>query len=101
MLGMIRVITRADGDVGAAHGNLVARTSGLSVVSECIPDQPDGVCDDASEAMAVPKIIDLAHRLKARRGSVPSAPTPWRCTRRYRQTEWRANHSRPADRRRT
>ena len=66
MLGMIRVITLRDADAVAAHGNLLARKFGLAVVSECIPDQPDGIYDDASEALAVPKIVDLARRLEAR-----------------------------------
>lgn len=66
MLGIIRVITLSDADAVATHGNLVARKFGLPVVSECIPDQPDGIYDDASEALAVPKIVDLARRLEAR-----------------------------------
>jgi hypothetical protein len=60
LLGMIRVLTQSDPDAVAAHGNLVARTFGLAVVSECIPDQPEGIYDDATEALAVPKIVAAA-----------------------------------------
>jgi allantoin racemase len=66
MLGMIRVITLASPDAVAAHGRMVTRTFGLEVISECIPDQPEGIHDDATEAMAVPKIVALARGLEAR-----------------------------------
>lgn len=66
MLGMIRVITMADGDAIAAHGNMIARAFGVPVLSDCIPAQPDGIYDAATEALAVPKIVDLARRLEAR-----------------------------------
>jgi Asp/Glu/hydantoin racemase len=66
MLGIIRVITLADAAAVAAHGNLLARIFGLDVVSECIPEQPEGIYDDATETMAVPKIVAVARRLEAR-----------------------------------
>jgi allantoin racemase len=65
MLGMIRVITLAGPEAVAAHGNLVARNFALEVTSECIPDQPEGIYDDATETMALPKIVALARQLEA------------------------------------
>jgi Asp/Glu/hydantoin racemase len=66
MLGMVRVITLADANAVAAHGDLLTRTFGLEVVSACIPDQPEGIYDAATEAAAVPKIVDVARKLAGR-----------------------------------
>ncbi len=66
MLGIIRVITLADPRAIAAHGEVVRRHFGLPVLSACIEDQPEGIYDDASEAVAVPKIVAAARQLRAR-----------------------------------
>ena len=63
-VGLIRVVTFTDPDKLNAHGALIERrVPRLSVVSRCIPDQPYGIHDDASEKTAIPKIIELAHSL--------------------------------------
>jgi Asp/Glu/hydantoin racemase len=63
MLGIIRVLTTTDPDVLNRHGKILQERYGYETVSACIPDQPDGIYDDASEAMAVPKIVALAQEL--------------------------------------
>jgi Asp/Glu/hydantoin racemase len=65
MLGIIRVLTTADPNILNRHGEILHRQYGYDCVSSCIPDQPDGIYDDASEAMAVPKIVALARDLEA------------------------------------
>ncbi len=60
-VGLIRVVTLTDADKLNAHGALIERhVPRLSVISRCIPDQPYGIHDDATEHAAIPKIIDLA-----------------------------------------
>nr|WP_308424218.1 aspartate/glutamate racemase family protein [Paenibacillus albidus] len=64
MLGIIRVITLADQPSIDLHGELIKHRFGLSVMSRCIPDQPMGVYNEETEALAVPKIIRLAQELE-------------------------------------
>lgn len=66
MLGIIRVITMTKPEAIDAHGAVIAGRFGLAVTSLCIEDQPDGVYDDATEALAVPKIVAAARRLRER-----------------------------------
>ncbi|UFJ39808.1 aspartate/glutamate racemase family protein [Brevibacillus humidisoli] len=66
MLGMIRVITLSDPEAIAMHGELIRTRYNLPVISECIPDQPEGVYDQETEAAAIPKIISLAQALEQR-----------------------------------
>ncbi|WP_409307436.1 aspartate/glutamate racemase family protein [Pectobacterium sp. B1J-3] len=58
-LGIIRVLTTQDTSLLEEHGRLLAEEYGLQTVSRCIPDQPNGIFDASSEALAVPKIITL------------------------------------------
>lgn len=48
-----------------AHGLALEKEYGLTVVSECIPEQPSGVHSDATFQLAVPKIAALARSLAA------------------------------------
>ena len=64
MLGMIRVITLEQEEAVHRHGALLEARYGLSVISRCIPDQPLGVYDEATEQEAIPKIIALARELE-------------------------------------
>jgi Asp/Glu/hydantoin racemase len=64
MLGIIRVITLQDESAIHLHGALIERRYGLPVISRCIPDQPQGVYNDETEAESVPKIIALARELE-------------------------------------
>ncbi|MEU4891670.1 aspartate/glutamate racemase family protein [Streptomyces sp. NPDC044780] len=62
-IGVIRVLTSDDPAAVAAHGRVIEERYGLPTVSRCIPDQPHGIHDDASEARAEPKIVALAREL--------------------------------------
>ncbi len=63
-LGIIRVLTTDDEAVLFEHGRILEREYGLRTVTECIPDQPDGIYDAQSEALAIPKIVRLGRRLQ-------------------------------------
>ena len=62
-IGVIRVLTSDDEAAVATHGRVIEERYGLPTVSRCIPDQPHGIHDDASEARAEPKIVALAQEL--------------------------------------
>jgi Asp/Glu/hydantoin racemase len=58
--GLIRVVSFEDDDIAQLHGRLIEKTyPGLEVTSRCIEDQPRGIYDDETEALAVPKIVRL------------------------------------------
>lgn len=65
MLGIIRVLTTKKKDVLAEHGKILQEQYGIESVSKCIPSQPNGIYDEASEAIAIPKIIKLAKQMEA------------------------------------
>lgn len=60
-IGLIRVVTTQNEALLNLHGRLLEQYFPVfSVVSRCIQDQPEGIHDDETELMAVPKIIKLA-----------------------------------------
>lgn len=64
-VGLIRVVTLMDQDLLNLHGKIIERHFPmLKVTSKCIPDQPSGIHDEETEALAVPKIIELAKNWK-------------------------------------
>ncbi|OZI37492.1 hydantoin racemase [Bordetella genomosp. 10] len=63
-LGIIRVLTTADPAVLLEHGRILEREYGLRTITRCIEDQPEGIYDDESQAMAVPKIVRLGRALQ-------------------------------------
>lgn len=65
MLAVIRVFSTTDPELLSAHSRLIQSRFGLETVTYCIPDQPFGIHDDASEAQAVPKIVTLARQAEA------------------------------------
>lgn len=68
-LGLIRVVSFTDEAIANLHGRLIEeRFPALSVLSRCIPDQPEGIYDDASEAIAVPKIMELGTQMVEKEG---------------------------------
>lgn len=68
-IGLIRVVSYRDTEAAARHGRLLEeRYPGLAVTTRCIPDQPEGIYDDASEAAAVPKIVALGKKMAAEDG---------------------------------
>lgn len=65
-VGLIRVVTSDNLDFLESHGRYIREMMpAWEVLSRCIPDQPDGVFDDESEARAIPKVVALARRLEA------------------------------------
>ncbi|WP_431089762.1 aspartate/glutamate racemase family protein [Paenibacillus sp. 8b26] len=63
MLGIIRVLTMQDEVAIGLHGRVIEQRYGLSVTSVCIPDQPQGIYDDATDRESVPKIVVAAQQL--------------------------------------
>jgi Asp/Glu/hydantoin racemase len=62
-IGLVRVITLTDPEEVNRHGNIIEKHfPGLTVVSRSIPEQPKGIYDDESEAVAVPKIVELGRQ---------------------------------------
>lgn len=64
-LGIIRVLTTQDDALLQEHGRLIREAYGLDSISRCIPDQFSGIYDDASEAIAIPKIVALGREMHA------------------------------------
>jgi len=65
-VGLIRVLTTSDRDLLELHGKKVMSWfPELEVVSRCIPDQPEGIHDDATEQMAIPKVVNLAKEFES------------------------------------
>lgn len=65
-VGLIRVLTTDEQPLLQLHGRLIEEAfPHLQVRSRCIPDQPQGIYDAATEAMAVPKIVHLAKEMAA------------------------------------
>lgn len=65
-LGIIKVLTPAKPDPEWLnnHGRIIERLyPDLDTISRCIPDQPQGIFDEASQKMAEPKIMRLAEEL--------------------------------------
>jgi len=63
-LGVIRVITSADQASTDLHGRQIeAAYPGVHTTSICLPGQPEGVHDLATEGAAVAKVPDAARRL--------------------------------------
>lgn len=65
-IGVIRVLTTEDPALLNLHGELLERCFPIfKTVSRCIPDQPEGIHDAETEALAVPKIRALAREMCA------------------------------------
>lgn len=62
-VGIIRVLTTENEDLLNAHGKIIEKVfPQLTVDSRCIPNQPKGIYDLETEAIATPKIVELASR---------------------------------------
>jgi len=63
-VGLIRVLTTDDSQVLGSHGRSIMDSfPDLEVVTRCIPGQPQGVFDDATEEEAWPKVMALAQEM--------------------------------------
>lgn len=60
MLGIVRVATKENQAEVDRHGDRMTQFAGFQAVSASIRDQPYGIYDDATEADAVPKIVETA-----------------------------------------
>ncbi|MBV2366519.1 aspartate/glutamate racemase family protein [Streptomonospora nanhaiensis] len=67
-IGVIRVVTTGDDGLLGAHGRVIEAELGVETVSRCLPDQPDGVHDDATFALAAAKVPELAARMEREDG---------------------------------
>lgn len=63
MLGIIRVLTTAQEEILQEHGESMKENFQIDSVTRCIPDQPNGIFNDESEIIAIPKITQLAHQM--------------------------------------
>lgn len=64
-IGLIRVVTLSDERLLNAHEKVLKdRFGNLDIKTRCIPDQPEGIHDDETERMAVPKIVKLAQEFE-------------------------------------
>ncbi|WP_406677561.1 aspartate/glutamate racemase family protein [Moorella sp. ACPs] len=64
MLAVIRVLTTQDEDLLNAHGRIITAKYGLPTRSYCIPDQPEGIYNEETERIAIPKIVRLARQVE-------------------------------------
>ncbi|MDR2527995.1 MAG: aspartate/glutamate racemase family protein [Synergistaceae bacterium] len=65
-IGLIRVLTTENKELLNLHGKMLMNWfPELEVVSNCIPNQPDGVHDDETEKAAIPKVLELAQKMES------------------------------------
>ena len=65
-IGLIRVLTTTDARLLNLHGELAMKDFPcFEIFSNCISDQPEGIHDDATEAIAVPKVLALARKMES------------------------------------
>ncbi|MEX3978281.1 hypothetical protein AB4Y45_04750 [Paraburkholderia sp. EG287A] len=64
-LGIIRVLTTQNEAVLLEHGRLIKAQYGIDSFSRCIPGQPTGIFDAATEALAASKIVELGRQMEA------------------------------------
>ena len=65
MLAIIRVFTTDDPIVLGTHGKIIEQCYKLTTRTYCIQDQLQGIYDEQSEILAVPKIVTAATRAAA------------------------------------
>ena len=65
-VGLIRVLSTEDSCMLNIHGTIIETLfPSLYVVSRCIPDHPEGVYDQQTEASAEPLVVELAQEFEA------------------------------------
>jgi Asp/Glu/hydantoin racemase len=65
MLGIIRVLTTNDQNILCEHGRVMDERFQIESVSRCIEKQPQGIYNEESEKVAIPKIVQLAEKMAA------------------------------------
>jgi len=64
-IGVVRVLTTQDERLLRAHGRLIeSRVPHFETVSKCIEDQPEGIHDDHTRQIAIPKVVKLGRALE-------------------------------------
>ncbi|MGH2317060.1 aspartate/glutamate racemase family protein [Planococcus sp. SE5232] len=63
MLGIIRVLTTENQEILQEHGNKMEEQFGIQTITRCIENQPNGIFNDESEKLAIPKIVKLAEEM--------------------------------------
>lgn len=63
MLGIIRVLTTENQEILQEHGNRMKEQFGIQTLTRCIENQPNGIYNDESEKLAIPKIMKLAKEM--------------------------------------
>jgi len=67
IVGILRVVTIADQELMNRHGRLLETLfPDFTTVTECIPNQPNGIHNEETEIMAIPKIIELGKKMAKR-----------------------------------
>ncbi len=63
-VGLIRVLTLKDEELLNSHGRLIEmHFPNLEVISQCIGNQPEGIYNEETEQIAIPKIIELGREM--------------------------------------
>ena len=63
-IGIIRVLTTADDQLLNAHGRLIEKCfPQFETISRCIPNQPEGIHDERTREIAVPKVVRLGNEM--------------------------------------
>ena len=64
-IGIVRVLTTDDEYLLNAHGKLIeSYFPEFQTTSRCIPDQPEGIHDDRTKEIAVPKVVKLGREME-------------------------------------
>ena len=67
VVGIIRVVTLTDQEIMNRHGKLLESLfPDFTTVTECIPNQPNGIHNEETETTAIPKIIALGKKMAKR-----------------------------------
>lgn len=62
-IGLIRALTLEDPRLLEHHGKLIENNiPSLKVISKCIKNQPNGIYNEETEKLAIPKIIELGQK---------------------------------------
>lgn len=65
-IGIVRVLTAQDDKLLKAHGKLIETCfPHIETISRCIEDQPEGIHDDRTREIAIPKVIKLGRELES------------------------------------
>ncbi len=65
-IGIVRVLTTQDERLLNAHGRLIeSHFPQFETISRCIEDQPEGIHDDRTREIAIPKVVKLGSELES------------------------------------